>query len=131
MELRYVLIADDSKVFRACEREVFLDHGFEVLEAENGRQALDLAVAHQPKLLFLDALMPHLSGFEVIDKLREKLPDYHPVIFLTTAVYRSRRWEKEARQQYGVHEYLEKPLEDEDLIAALRRHFPDLAKIRH
>lgn len=130
MRPQCVLIADDSKVFRACEREVFLDHGFEVVEAENGRQALDLALLHQPALLLLDALMPHLSGFEVIDKLRAKLPDYHPLIFLTTAVYRSRRWENEARQQYGVHEYLEKPLEDDDLIAALRRHFPSLTKVR-
>lgn len=128
MQLRYVLIADDSKVFRACQREVFLDHGFEVLEAENGRQALDLALNHRPELLFLDALMPLMSGFDVIEKLREKVPEYAPLIFLTTAVYRSRRWESEARQQWGVHEYLEKPLEEDTLVAALRRHFSDLAQ---
>ena len=107
-----------------------LDYGFEVLEAENGRQALDLAVLHQPDLLFLDGLMPALSGFEVLAKLREKLPDYRPVVFLATAVYKNRRFESEARSQYGVHEYLEKPLEDETVVAALRRQFPDLVKVR-
>jgi putative two-component system response regulator len=130
MQLRYVLIADDSKVFRACERELMLDYGFGVFEAENGRQALELAIQHQPDLLFLDALMPALSGFEVLTKLHERLPDYHPIVFLATAVYKSRRWESEARQQYGVHEYLEKPLEDDTLVAALRRQFPDLVKVR-
>lgn len=128
--MRNVLIADDSKVFRTCEKELLLDYGFEVLEAENGRQALELAILHQPDLLLLDGLMPALSGFEVLAKLREKLPDYRPVVFLATAVYKNRRFANEARSQFGIHEYLEKPLEDEILVAALRRQFPDLVKVR-
>lgn len=124
MQERLALIADDSRVFRACQMEILRDQGFEVVETDNGREALDLALSRRPSLLLLDALMPVLSGFQVIEKLREKLPDYQPTIFIATAVYKSRRWEAEARQQYQVHEYLEKPLEEETLIAALRRHFP-------
>lgn len=130
MGLWRVLVADDSKVFRACQRSVLEDFGFEVLEAEDGRQALEVALSWRPALLLLDALMPHMSGFEVIERLREKLPDYQPRIFLTTAVYRSNRWEGQARREYGVHEYLEKPLEEETLVAAVRRHFPELAERR-
>lgn len=124
MQGQLALIADDSRVFRACQMEILRDQGFEVVETDNGREALDLALSRRPSLLLLDALMPVLSGFQVIEKLREKLPDYQPTIFVVTAVYKSRRWEAEARQQYQVHEYLEKPLEEETLIAALRRHFP-------
>jgi len=49
---------------------------------------------------------------------------YSPVVFIVTAVYKSRRWESEARHDYHVHEYLEKPLEPEDLLAAVHRHYP-------
>jgi CheY-like chemotaxis protein len=125
MPLKQVLIADDSRIFRALMSEVLRDNGLEVFEAANGREALDKAMSARPVLLILDALMPLLSGFDVLTRLREKAPEYRPKVFIVTAVYKSRRWESEARQQYQVQEYLEKPLQPEDLIAAIKRHFPD------
>ncbi len=128
MPLKQVLIADDSRIFRALMSEVLRDNGLDVLEAANGREALDKAMTARPELLILDALMPLLSGFDVLTRLREKTPEYRPKVFIVTAVYKSRRWESEARQQYHVQEYLEKPLQPEDLIAAIKRHFPDLGR---
>jgi len=128
MPLKQVLIADDSRIFRALMSEVLRDNGLDVLEAANGREALDKATAVRPELLILDALMPLLSGFDVLTRLREKSPEYRPKVFIVTAVYKSRRWESEARQQYGVQENLEKPLQPEDLIAAIKRHFPDIGR---
>ena len=125
MPLRQVLIADDSRIFRALMSEVLRESGLDVIEAANGREAFDRALMARPPLLILDALMPLLSGFDVLTKLREKAPDYKPVVFIVTAVYKSRRWESEARQQYQVQEYLEKPLQPEDLLAAIKKHFPD------
>ena len=126
MPPKQLLIADDSRIFRALMGEVLRDHGIDVLEAANGREALDRAMASRPELLILDALMPLLSGFDVLTRLREKVPEYRPKVFMVTAVYKSRRWESEARQQYQVQEYLEKPLQPEDLMAAIRRHFPEV-----
>jgi len=123
MKLETALVADDSRVFRTFAAEVIRELGVEVEEASTGRDALDAALLKRPQLLVLDALMPLLSGFDVIAKLREKTPEYRPIVFIVTAVYKSRRWELEARQHYQVHEYLEKPLEPEDLIAAVGRHF--------
>ncbi len=128
MPLKRVLVADDSRIFRALITEVLRERGLEVLEAANGQDALRALLAHRPELAILDALMPVLSGFEVIGKLREQAPDYRPVIFMVTAVYKSRRWETEARQQYQVEEYLEKPLEPAELVRIMARHFPDLAQ---
>ncbi len=127
MALEKVLLADDSRIFRALMIEVLRDHGLEVVEAVNGSEALDLMLGQRPQLAILDGLMPVLSGFEVVTRLREQAPDYQPVVFIVTAVYRSRRFESEARLQYKVDEYLEKPLEPEDLLNAIRRHFPDFA----
>ena len=125
MALARVLIADDSRIFRTLISEVVREHGLEVIQAADGREALDAALSQRPQLLILDALMPLMSGFDVISKLRESAPDYKPVGFIVTAVYKSRRWESEARRQYLVQEYLEKPLEPEDLVKAIARHFPE------
>jgi len=122
-----VLVADDSRIFRVLVREVLAELGATVFEASTGKEALDNALGLRPELLILDALMPQLSGFEVITKLREKAPQYRPKIFVVTAVYKSYRWESEAKSVYQVDEYLEKPLEPETLIKAVHRHFPELA----
>ncbi len=119
-----VLVADDSRVFRVLVAEILREKGWDVLEATNGREALEMALAARPALLVLDALMPLLSGFEVLTKLREKLPAYRPKVFMVTAVYKSRRWESEARTEYEVDEYMEKPLEPDTLLAAISKHFP-------
>jgi DNA-binding response OmpR family regulator len=124
--LRRVLIADDSRVFRLLMVDVLMEHGLEVLEASTGRDALEILLSQRPQLAILDGLLPLLSGFDIITKLREAAPDYKPVTFLVTGVYKSHRWRSEGKQEYQVEEYLEKPLEPEDLIAAIRRHFPDL-----
>lgn len=126
MALSSVLVADDSRIFRALITEVLRDRRLDVLEAANGRDALDTLLTHRPQLAILDALMPLLSGFDVIAKLRERAPEYRPVIFMVTAVYKSRRWETEARQQYQVQEYLEKPLEPAELMEIIARYFPEI-----
>jgi CheY-like chemotaxis protein len=118
------LLADDSRVFRALMVEVLREDGWHVIEATTGKEALDLAIAERPDLLILDGLMPLLSGFDVLAKLRLGAPGYSPVVFIITAVFKSRRWASEARHDYHVHEYLEKPLEPEDFLAAVHRHYP-------
>lgn len=124
MAVARVLVADDSRIFRAWISELLREQGFEVVEAANGQEALDKALSYRPQLLILDALMPMLSGFDVLTKLREKVPAFDPIVFIVTAVYKSNRWENEARQQYRVQEYLEKPLEEDDFLRALARYFP-------
>ena len=130
MALRTALIADDSRVFRVVTAEVLRERGLQVFEAADGRQALELLLAHRPELAIIDALMPLLSGFELLAKLREAAPDYRPVTFIVTAVFKSRRWETEARQQYQVDESLEKPIEPEAMIDAIGRHFPEFLAVK-
>ncbi|HQT95738.1 MAG: hypothetical protein B7Z68_09665 [Acidobacteria bacterium 21-70-11] len=130
MALRRALVADDSRIFRVVTAELLREHGLEVLEAADGREAVDQLLAQRPELAIIDALMPLVSGFEVIAKLREKAPEYRPVIFIVTAVFKSRRWEAEARQQYQVDEYLEKPIEPETLVATIGRYFPEFLGLK-
>lgn len=117
------LVADDSRVTRVLTVEVLKELGVAVLEAADGRESLRLAIEQRPPLLVLDGLMPGLTAFDLVARLRADLVDYKPVIIIQTAMYKSRRWESEARANLGVAEYLEKPVEPETLIETLQRHF--------
>jgi len=117
------LVAEDSRITRILLCELLRENGVEVVEASDGRQALELALKKRPQLLILDGLMPVYSAFDVLAKLQSGTPDYRPKVFIITALFKSRRWESEARTKYNVGEYLEKPLEPADLLAAIGRHF--------
>lgn len=121
--LTQALVADDSRITRALTVEILKEFGVEVREVSDGREALRLASGERFPLLILDGLMPGLTAFEVVAQLRENEPDYKPVVIIQTAMYKSRKWESEARANLGVAEYLEKPVEPDTLIEALRRHF--------
>ena len=129
LALQSVLVADDNGAFRALVSKVLREHHLEVIEAADGREARDLILGKRPQLVILDALMPRLSGFDLLLQLREKALDYKPVIFVVTGVYKGHRWESETRWQYQIHEYLVKPIWPEDLLAAIARHFPDFSAV--
>ena len=80
-----VLIADDEPLVRAGIRAVLAaDPGFEVVaEAENGREAVELAVAHRPDVVLLDVMMPVLDGLAAAAELSRTVPDVG-VLVLTT-----------------------------------------------
>jgi DNA-binding response OmpR family regulator len=79
-----ILIVDDSVPVLHLLRSILQGESFEVLTAESGEQALDLAVDRDLDLVVLDAMMPGLSGFEACAELRQ-LARHHdtPVLFLT------------------------------------------------
>lgn len=121
--LSSALVADDNRMTRLMIVEVLRELGAQVIETASGRDAYEQALAASPELLVLDGLLPLMSGFDVITKLRETAPDYKPTIFLATGVYKGRRWASQARVDYGVVEFLEKPFDADTLVAALGRHF--------
>jgi CheY-like chemotaxis protein len=79
-----VLIADDDPMTRALVRGSLEQMGFEVAEASDGAEALDVLSKHKPDLMLLDIKMPIMDGIETLKKLR-KLPEGKnlPVIMLT------------------------------------------------
>jgi len=66
----YVLIVDDDFDARRLVARIVQKLGFEVTEAGNGQEALDIIEANPPALLILDLMMPQMSGFSVIDSLK-------------------------------------------------------------
>src|SRR5829696_6114952 len=79
-----ILVAEDHLDSREAMKELLESFGFDVIEAVNGRQAVDAAVTELPSLILMDVMMPEMDGVEAIRLLRDT-PRTHeiPIIALT------------------------------------------------
>ena len=114
-ENRKILIADDEARMRALVRDDLRMKGFQVLEAENGREALEV-FQREPDiaLILLDVMMPEMDGFETLKELRH-ISDV-PVLMLT-----ARAEEQDELQGFslGADEYIAKPFSPKVLLARI------------
>src|SRR5208337_4983074 len=115
--MQTVLVVDDERVIREGCRRLLMPEGYEVLTAENGRQALDLLLTESPDVILCDLLMPVMGAFEVIEEVRAKYPDL-PLIVVTghgtvaTAVEAMRK---------GAYDFITKPFAADHLILIIKR----------
>jgi DNA-binding response OmpR family regulator len=70
MDRGTVLVVEDDRALRGLVAEVLADEGYDVLQAEHGRQGLRLAQEHEPSLILADQMLPGLSGLELLERLR-------------------------------------------------------------
>ena len=114
-----IMTVDDSPSMRMLLRAALTDLGYDVLEAEDGVQALERLDGVEPDLLITDINMPRLDGFGLIDKVREQ--DRHrnlPILVLTTE---SSDEKKQRSRSAGATGWIVKPFHPEKLAAAIRR----------
>ena len=118
-----VLVAEDSADTRAVLRHALASYGYHVLEAGDGRQAVEMALGACPDLILMDLNMPVMDGLaatERIRELREKCGDVPIVAATAFDTYGMR----DAAFEAGCNAYLLKPLdldELESVIAGLLR----------
>ena len=113
MERLKILVADDESRMRKLVKDFRIKSNFEVLEAEDGSQALDLFYATKDiALIILDVMMPKMDGFEVCREIRQT--SQVPIIMLT-----AKGDERDELQgfQLGVDEYITKPFSPKILVA--------------
>jgi DNA-binding response OmpR family regulator len=114
-----ILVADDSSTVRRLVSARLTADGHEVLEADDGEQALALALRERPALLVLDKVMPKLDGFEVVRALREREETRRlPIVMLT-----ERSGEEDVLDGLGlgVDEYMPKPFSPRELSLRVTR----------
>jgi len=79
-----ILIVEDEEPLRRILRDVLQENSFTVLEAKNGKEAIDLALHGHPDLILLDLLMPEMHGMAALEKIRKDAWGANvPVIILT------------------------------------------------
>jgi CheY-like chemotaxis protein len=108
-----VLIADDEPHIRKLVSFSLRGRGYDVLEATDGGEAYDVAVAEVPDIILLDVMMPVMTGYDVLDKLKANpVTKQIPVVMLSA---KSQRTEVEEGLARGAHEYICKPFTPRDL----------------
>lgn len=114
-----ILIADDRPSSRELLRLVLERAGYEVLEAEDGRAALERARSATPDLILLDLQMPEMDGYQVLAELRtEARFRCLPVLALTASAMRG---DRERILSAGFTDYLAKPAGPEILRETVAR----------
>lgn len=110
---RRILIADDRASSRELLRLVLERAGYEVIEAEDGLEALERARAENPDLILLDLQMPRLDGYGTLAELRhEERFRTLPILALTASAMRG---DREKILAAGFTDYLSKPAGPEQL----------------
>jgi two-component system NtrC family sensor kinase len=112
-----ILVIDDNRQIVAALTDVLQAKGYNILSAFDGRQGLRLALEREPDLILLDWNLPQLSGYQVLQALRER-GSQAPVVL--TTMFGS---ENVAVQAFrlGVRDYIPKPLRVPDTLAAIEK----------
>ena len=110
-----VLVVEDETPIRRFLKAALEAHGFKLLEATTGAQAMAMAASHNPDIILLDLGLPDIDGLEVIKRLREW--SNTPIIVISA---RGKDTEKVAGLDAGADDYLAKPFSVEELSARMR-----------
>jgi two-component system alkaline phosphatase synthesis response regulator PhoP len=112
-----ILIVDDEPHIRALLEQTledFEDKGVELLTASDGLKAWEIAQEELPNLIILDVMMPHMSGYEVCERIKaEPMLNGTYVIMLTA---KGQEIDRQRGEEVGADEYITKPFDPDYLI---------------
>ncbi len=111
-----ILVIDDSIYQRGQIRRALEPEGYELLEAANGREGLEMVATSRPDCILLDLIMPETGGLEVLQVLHGQGSNV-PVIVLTADI------QERTRQQcleLGATAFINKPLQGDELVNAIK-----------
>ena len=101
-----ILLVEDDVALSSVYKSRLEIEGFEVSDVNNGEDALSRAIEFKPDLILLDAMMPKISGFDVLDILRNTQDTMNIRVIMLTAL--SQPKDKERAEALGVDDYLVK-----------------------
>jgi putative two-component system response regulator len=116
--MQKILLVEDDAPLLDVMRYLLEAEGYEVCQAVNGKQALDLFGSIQPDLIISDIMMPEMNGYELLEAIRVN-PEGITVPFLFLSA-RTERSDVDRARSMGVDDYLFKPFEAPELINAVR-----------
>jgi signal transduction histidine kinase len=117
-----ILAVDDNTENRLLLMKMLQPIGFEVREAENGRQAIEIWESWQPDLIWLDTRMPVMNGFEAVIEIRAKEKNTRSrtvVIALTASIFEERKGEIIAA---GCDDFIRKPFQEQIILEKISHY---------
>jgi len=117
MEQKILIVDDEAHIRMLIEQtlEELEDEGVEFLTAENGEIALDIIQKENPKLVFLDVMMPKMNGMEVCRRVKKELELNDVFIVLLTA--KGQELDRQRGQEVGADVYMTKPFDPEIILS--------------
>lgn len=123
-----ILVVDDDLNISDLLRMYLEKNGYEVVIANDGKQALEKFSKHSPDLVLLDVMIPHLDGWQVCREIRQNSDT--PIIMLTA---KGEAFDKVFGFDLGADDYVVKPFDAKELVArvkaVLRRKYPQNVEI--
>ena len=117
-----ILIVDDEAYIRLLIEqtlEELEEKGVQLLEADNGSDALRLIEEERPQLVFLDVMIPLINGFDVcrIIKREKKMDD----VFIVILTAKGQEFDRQIGEEAGASEYMTKPFDPDELLDLAER----------
>lgn len=115
--MKKILIVDDEPFIRTLLEETleeFEDEGVEILVASNGIEGWQVVQRERPDLIFLDVMMPKMSGYEICQRVKEDETLSKSYVIMLTA--KGQEVDRERGQEVGADEYVTKPFDPDYVI---------------
>lgn len=114
-----ILICEDEEIMLTALEFRLRKQGFSVVKAENGKEAIEQIKSEKPNIIIADIMMPHVSGLELIQFVREDLKDNEtPIIIISALEYDDIVLEA---FRLGANDFITKPFKPNELILRIKR----------
>jgi two-component system cell cycle response regulator DivK len=117
-----ILVVEDQEDNRRIVRDLLTATDFEVIEAEDGEQALAAVAKQRPDLILMDIQLPVLDGYEVTRRLKAD-PSLTAIPIIAVTSYALSGDEEKARAA-GCNDFVPKPFSPRQLLAKIRQYLP-------
>lgn len=114
-----ILLVDDDEGIRIFIEFLLQNASYTVLQAQNGRQAVEVFKEHPTDLIVTDMMMPEMDGLELIETVRKDLQSKVPIIMLTAAGSGYMKENRDKANELGADSFLNKPIATERLISEI------------
>jgi two-component system cell cycle response regulator DivK len=119
---KLILVVEDQEDNRRILRDLLTSVGYEVIQAENGEEALNVAARERPDLILMDIQLPLLDGYEATRRLKAN-PSLATIPIIVVTSYALSGDETKARAA-GCDAYVTKPYSPRALLAKIREYVP-------
>ncbi len=119
---RRILVVEDQEDNRQIVRDLLLTTDYEVIEAENGEQALAAVAKQQPDLILMDIQLPVMDGYEATRRIKAD-PALRAIPIIAVTSYALSGDEEKARAA-GCDDFVPKPFSPRQLLAKIRKYVP-------
>jgi CheY-like chemotaxis protein len=118
---RILVVDDDEKILRVIEA-LLIPHGYEVITARNGQEAITSMSVAKPNLVLMDIFMPEMDGYSALGKIKENDATKEVPVIMVSAV--GQELNKQLAESLGAAGYITKPFKSEELLEAITQLLP-------